>query len=217
MDQRRSRVGYAHVTATLALVIALGGTAHAAGLIGSRDVKNGSLTGVDVKNGSLTTDDVRNGTLRRADLAPGVLPPGPGETVAAGTQLRGVLAPTSQASGGPTGSGEGITFQNPLPVAPRAHVVLPDSTPIAECPGSVTAPTALSGHLCLYVVAEQTNLTQLTVLDPSSFDLRGINLNVDTDVETVYGDGKTSPLGFSLTVSSTSNVAQVAGTWAVRG
>ncbi len=36
-----------------ALLLGLGGTATAAKLIGSKDVKNNSLTGTDIKNGSI--------------------------------------------------------------------------------------------------------------------------------------------------------------------
>ena len=51
-----------------ALLVALGGTGYAAGLIGSKDVRNNSLTGVDVKNQTLTGRDVKNGTLKGKDV-----------------------------------------------------------------------------------------------------------------------------------------------------
>jgi hypothetical protein len=49
----RRTVNYANVTATLALVIALGGTSYAAVKITGHDVVNGSLTGKDVKKHSV--------------------------------------------------------------------------------------------------------------------------------------------------------------------
>ncbi len=51
-----SRLSYANVTATLALFVALGGTAAAGSqlLITGAGVKNHSLTGADIKRGSLT-------------------------------------------------------------------------------------------------------------------------------------------------------------------
>lgn len=65
---------YANVTATLALVIALGGTSYAALSITGRDVKNSSLTGRDVKNSSLTTSDIRNRSLLLKDFKAGQIP-----------------------------------------------------------------------------------------------------------------------------------------------
>ena len=70
-----------HVIAMLALFVALGGTAGAAGieLITGADIKNRSVTGLDVKratltgrhlqNGTVTGLDVRDGTLRSTDFA----------------------------------------------------------------------------------------------------------------------------------------------------
>ena len=59
-----------------ALVVALGGSSYAAGLIGGEDVRNNSLTGQDVKNQTLTSKDVKNGSLRAKDLKPGTLAKG---------------------------------------------------------------------------------------------------------------------------------------------
>jgi hypothetical protein len=86
MSRIRTRVSYANVVATLALFVALGGSATAALLITGKQVKNGSLTGVDVKNSSLTGGDVKNdsignidikdGDLLASDFKPGQLPAG---------------------------------------------------------------------------------------------------------------------------------------------
>ncbi len=57
------RLSYANVIATVALVIALGGTATAGVLLTGRDVKNESLTGADIKNRSLTAADLSRQTL----------------------------------------------------------------------------------------------------------------------------------------------------------
>ncbi len=67
---------YANVTATLSLVIALGGTSYAAVTITSKDVRNESLTGADVRNGSIATADVRDRSLLSRDFKPGQLPAG---------------------------------------------------------------------------------------------------------------------------------------------
>ncbi len=97
----REHLTYANVTATLALVLALGGgTAWAASKIRTRHlgyhavtgpkidtnavtaskVRNGTIGTADVKDGSLGAADVKDGSLGAADLAPGTLPVPEAET-----------------------------------------------------------------------------------------------------------------------------------------
>jgi hypothetical protein len=69
---------YAAVASTLALVIALGGgTAYAAGLITSKDIKDGGIKRVDVANGAINSAKVADGTLLKGDFKAGQLPAGP--------------------------------------------------------------------------------------------------------------------------------------------
>lgn len=76
---------YANVTATLALVVALGGTAYAANTVRSSDIKNGEVKRVDLANDAVTSGKVRNGTLLRKDFRSGQVPAGPrGSTGATG-------------------------------------------------------------------------------------------------------------------------------------
>lgn len=78
----RLRPTYANVASTLALVVALSGTAYAAATITGAQIRDNSLTGRDVRNNTLTTKDVRG--LTKRDLRPGVLPkPGPGVRIEA--------------------------------------------------------------------------------------------------------------------------------------
>ena len=73
------RPGYANVVATLALVVALGGTSYAAVKITGKDVKNNSLSGKDVKNESLTGKDVKKRSVpldRLSGSLPTQLDPG---------------------------------------------------------------------------------------------------------------------------------------------
>lgn len=95
MAARLSRPSPAMVVASVALVVALGGTSYAASQLSGADVKDGSLTGADVRNGSLTEHDLKGGTLTGAtirdgslqskDFRAGQLPAGPrGETGDAG-------------------------------------------------------------------------------------------------------------------------------------
>jgi hypothetical protein len=83
---------YANVTATVALVVALTGTAYAAVTITGRNVQNGSLTGADIKKNSIGTKQVAG--LQVKDFRGGKLPAGtigaqgpPGPAGAAGSAL----------------------------------------------------------------------------------------------------------------------------------
>jgi hypothetical protein len=93
----RHRLSYASVTATLALVLAIGGTTAvgAQALLTGRAVKDESLTGTDIQNDSLTGADIRAGSLgsnllssaARANLRGATGPAGPaGATGASGPQ-----------------------------------------------------------------------------------------------------------------------------------
>lgn len=74
MTSPRGHVTYANVVATLALFIALGGSAYAAVKVTGRNVVDGSLTGKDVKNESLRSADIKG--LKAKDFAAGQLPVG---------------------------------------------------------------------------------------------------------------------------------------------
>jgi hypothetical protein len=67
------RTAYANVVATLALIIAVGGTSYAAVKITGKDVKNGSLSGKDVKDASLTGKDLKKQSVP-LDRLSGTLP-----------------------------------------------------------------------------------------------------------------------------------------------
>jgi len=70
-----------------ALVVALGGTSYAAGLIGSRDIENNSIRSQDIKDktikssdlekGGVKSSDVLDGTLQTQDFKAGQVPKGP--------------------------------------------------------------------------------------------------------------------------------------------
>jgi hypothetical protein len=107
----KHRLSYASVTATLALLIAVGGTTAvgAQALLTGRNVKDGSLSGADIHNDSLTGADIRPGSLgsnvfsapAREHLRGATGATGPkGETGATGPQGRaGLGVTTAQASG----------------------------------------------------------------------------------------------------------------------
>lgn len=126
----RSKLSYANVTSTLALVLAIGGgTAFAATKIGSDQIRyhavtgskidtnavtpskirNGSVGALDVKDGSLESTDIRNGTLKAEDFGTDQLPRGekgdPASTVWGAVSSSGALAYGKGVSGVATAAG----------------------------------------------------------------------------------------------------------------
>ncbi len=103
----RGALSYSNVLATLALMIALGGTSYAAlglgknsvrasniadGAVTSAKIKNGAVTSAKLARGAVTAVAVKAGSLLARDLAPGVIPAGhdPGPPVGpAGGDLTG--------------------------------------------------------------------------------------------------------------------------------
>jgi len=72
---------YANVTATVALVVALGGTSYAAitlpaNSVGSRQLKSRAVTNSDIRGNAVTSSKVRNGALLARDFRAGQLPAG---------------------------------------------------------------------------------------------------------------------------------------------
>lgn len=120
LPRLRASVSYANVTATLALVIALGGTSYAAirvtgknitnntvssvdirnNSLRGKDIRNSTIEGRDVKNGTLTGSDVKNRSLTGIDIKPGTIPL---------NRLRGTLAPQVAASAPPALAAGSVT------------------------------------------------------------------------------------------------------------
>jgi hypothetical protein len=144
----------------------------------------------------------------------------PGGTLQAGITLRGAFGPTAAGvSGAGHSAGEGVSFGGyGLAARPQAHVIAVGGSATTECPGSAAAPSAIPGHLCLYL-AKQSAITtgdQLIVTDPVTDN--GINFNVETGVTTGFGDSKVGTVGFKVVYADgTAASAQASGTWAVTG
>jgi hypothetical protein len=65
----RSRLTYANVVATLALFVALGGTAYAVNTVGSSDIIDGQVKSVDIGNGEVNSADVKDQSLTTFDVS----------------------------------------------------------------------------------------------------------------------------------------------------
>ncbi len=68
MKLRKRLPSPALTVSVMALIVAMGGTSYAAGLIGSNDIKDNSVRSIDVRDNTLRSKDVRDGTLRKRDL-----------------------------------------------------------------------------------------------------------------------------------------------------
>ena len=70
----RSRLTYGNVMASIAVFIALGAGAYAAGLapnsVKSKHIKDGQVKESDLADGGVTTDKILDGTVSNADLGP---------------------------------------------------------------------------------------------------------------------------------------------------
>lgn len=64
------RASYANITSTIALLVALGGSAYALTITGA-DVRDGSLTGRDIQNRSIAGVDLATGSATSTKLADG--------------------------------------------------------------------------------------------------------------------------------------------------
>lgn len=68
-----SRPSPALVVSIVALIVALGGTATAATLIGNKQLRSNAVTSAKIKNSSVQSADLKNGTVAVADLSKGTL------------------------------------------------------------------------------------------------------------------------------------------------
>jgi hypothetical protein len=141
--------------ALLALFVALGGSATAAVLVTSADIKNGTIRSIDVHNNSIRGADVRESTLAKvpnADRLDGLDSTRffPGGNLPRGKTIRGswVIVDTAAAVGSQDQTPISYGFR--LASAPARHYIQVGTPPTAECPGSGANPRAQPGHLCLY-------------------------------------------------------------------
>ena len=89
-----ARLSYANVIATLALFLALGGTAYAAGTIGSGAIIDNSIRSEDIRNGAVKSIDVSNGTIASGDILDGTVASGDilDDTIVSGDISDGTIA-----------------------------------------------------------------------------------------------------------------------------
>jgi hypothetical protein len=153
MKRIGKRLSYANVAATIALFLALGGGAYAAtqlpkNSIGSRQIKKGSIQVSDL---SRAARKHLRGTTGDTGATGPQGPAGPTTTnLPSGQTLRGVFNIDDVAGAKEQIAGGSISFGMTLPKAPLVEIVKPTDPPSANCPGSLKAPTAGPGVLCVY-------------------------------------------------------------------
>ena len=165
---RVRRGSYANVTATLALVVALGGTSVAAvGLaknsVGTPQLQKNAVTSAKVKNGSLKSVDFGSGQLP-GGTAGATGPTGPqgpagaaGQTgplvdvLPSGRTLRGAFGFGAFASGANEIQEDALSLPFPLASDPTVIIRPAGALATADCPGTRDNPQAAPGNLCVYV------------------------------------------------------------------
>jgi hypothetical protein len=78
MEEGRGKAGRlmpspAMVVALLALFVALGGSAWAVSKVGTKQIRNGAVTGPKIKNGAVTTGKIKGGAVNASRLANGAV------------------------------------------------------------------------------------------------------------------------------------------------
>lgn len=121
-------------------------------------------------------------------------------TLPAGKTLTGAYTVEFQATAVNQFAGGAESFQFPLASRPKVNFVAAGSSPPAQCPGTVSAPAAASGNLCVYEGQDFDGGT-LTIAGPD-------NVLSDTAGTT----------GFRFEIASTAAGTVIdRGTWAVTG
>ena len=183
----------ATVIALVALFVALAGTSYAA-----LALPRGSVTSYHVRDRSLLASDFRQGQL---SSLPATLPSG---RSLSGTYFVG----GGSATGNVLAAGH-ISFALRLRSAPVAHFVRQGESAPSACPGSVFAPAAARGHLCIYE-GGYSQASVRDVRDPAAIGSFRNPAAVDTGA-------RVRPYGAGIVVlASAGGTFYSAGTWAVR-
>src|SRR5215204_866519 len=126
----------------------------------------------------------------------------PGGTLPAGKTIRGNWLTGGPAAGVNNLFWSAISFGYALGAAPTAHLLAPGAPATPECPGSLAAPAAASGHLCIYTKSVN-NVSSRFTCNP---------------LNNTCGASQTNPWGTVVYVSSAGAGSSYSwGTWAVTG
>jgi hypothetical protein len=161
------------IVAVAAVLVAGTGSAVAATVITSKQIKNGTVQLVDLSKA--TRDALQGGRGPQGGVGPAGPAGASGSSGTSGSSLPTVLTSGQTligafgnigfATGASQRFGSAISFPIPLASAPTAHFIRVGGPAVAECAGSAAAPTAAAGHLCIYE-GTATNVTTQSFEDP---------------------------------------------------
>jgi hypothetical protein len=172
------RVNYANVTATLALFFAMSGGALAAkhylisstkqispkvlkALKGNEGLRG--LTGVTGATGAPGKEGPSGKEGKQGEPGPLL------ETLPSGKTERGSYGFASNRPAGGFTPGWETSYPIPISFTPTINIVKSGGAPTASCPGSVAAPAAAAGKLCLYNEREDFEIAVETLPAPGHF------------------------------------------------
>ena len=152
LSSLRERLSYANVTATLALFVALGGSAYAATKIRGKDIAPRTITAKNVKRGTLTGSELARGAITTAKLSPRVraLLPEPDDFGSGGEPLPGI----DGLPGAPGEPGEPGEPGSPGSGCPAEQALLCGD---ADLPSGQTATLTAAGSSPLVATAYRTS------------------------------------------------------------
>lgn len=148
----KRRPSPATVLASIALMVALGGTGYAAGIlpansVGTAQLKKDAVTSLKVKNGSLLRADFRAGQVPVGAAGPaGPFP----DALPSGKTVRGAFNIGGTAAAANALANTAISFVYAFAAVPTVKIVLQGAAAPAECTGNASFPQAKAGFVCIY-------------------------------------------------------------------
>jgi hypothetical protein len=199
MNRLRGTLTGSNVIALIALFVALGGTAGAAGvkLITGAGVKDGSITGRDLKRNSVTGSDIRDGSLHGADFSRATL----------ATLLRAQGAAGAAGVTGATGAAGETGPQGPVGAPATLKSIsstAADITNYQDGDAIVTAEADAPGYYLAIASGTVTNTGSSDEYLNCGFDVAGTVAGA-AGFSTIAGDPTS---GSSVTVAPTSSPNQ---------
>jgi hypothetical protein len=198
--------------------------------VGTKQLKKNAVTTSKIKNGAVTAGKINpagltvpnalhanssntassatnatNATTATNAASLGGSPAGSyvqyGATLKSGATEKGIWADVATAGASGEVTVGTVFFPIPLASNPTAHFIPSGTTPPSGCSGTLAAPAASPGNLCVFESFPSINLTHLDFYNP------------ETNSETATASGKTGAL--AVFTANAAGETQATGTWAV--
>jgi hypothetical protein len=215
---KRGRAWYIKAAGTVVVILAVGGgSAWAASASHKAKPKHhytitsvgqiapgvlSKLHGANGTNGTNGTNGAAGATGSTGTTGPtGAAGPFPA-TLPSGKTLTGAYAVVFEAAAGNAFDADAYSYAFPLATAPTVNYIPMGGTPPAQCPGTVAAPAAAPGNLCVF--------------EDDGFNLAAAGVGfriIDTATATPGESGK---MGFEIQIgAAAAGLTESLGTWAV--